>query len=288
MATKLLRGLQQVIYLVAAFCVLFVGRNAVQGERSPLRYSPGFFVQGSSSPPANPPRMGLAEGKTWQDVLTHMDEKRQNGVTTKLVVFLRHGEGTHNVAIEKYGGDAWNAYYCKLPEYLDAPLTTTGVKQAAEASARLNTEIERGLQLQHVLVSPLERALRTFTIAYQNQTSNIGSTPLELPREILGVDTCDERRNISDKRLQFPQLDFSGFESDSDPWWTPDHRETETEIDARASKFLDLIFHNITAQTVGVVSHSVFGAAILRVIGHRAYSLGTAEFLPLLIEEGTS
>ncbi|KAG6955661.1 hypothetical protein JG688_00011786 [Phytophthora aleatoria] len=253
-----------------------------------MRYSPGYFIQGDPSQPipaSSPPRMGLLDGKTWQDVQAEMDMRRREGTQMKLVVFLRHGEGTHNVAIEKYGGDAWNAYYCKLPEYLDAPLTATGIEQAEKASAILNTEIGNGLHLEHVLISPLDRALRTFTIAYRNQTSSISSTPLELPREILGVDTCDERRNISEKRLQYTQLDFNGFESDADPWWTPDHRETDAEIETRASNFLDLIFYNMSARSVGVVSHSVFGAALLRVIGHREYSLGTAEFLPLLIEE---
>ncbi|KAG7395705.1 hypothetical protein PHYBOEH_003310 [Phytophthora boehmeriae] len=236
-------------------------------------------------PVAHAPRMGLRDGKTWQDVQTELDTKNRGGNFTKLVVFLRHGEGTHNVAIDKYGGGAWNAYYCKLPEYLDAPLTLTGIQQAEASSKKLNGEIDSGLQLQHVLISPLERTLRTYTIAYQNQSDKIPSIPLELPREILGVNTCDERRSISEKRVKYPALDFSGFESDADPWWTSNHRETDTEINTRANKFLDLLFNNVSAQSVGVVSHSVFGAALLRVIGHREYNLGTAEFLPLLIEE---
>ncbi|KAH7481820.1 hypothetical protein KRP22_011214 [Phytophthora ramorum] len=282
--------LSRVVMLVVICCALLLQGNVVRGQQAAstkLRYRPGYFVQGDTSQPveANPPHMGLVEGKTWQDVQAAVDAKQKSGVRMKLVVFLRHGEGTHNVAIEKYGGDAWNAYYCKLPEYLDAPLTSKGVQQAEQASTKLNTEISNGLQLQHVLISPLERALRTFTIAYQNQTSNIASTPLELPREVLGVDTCDERRKISEKRLQYPELDFGGFVSDSDPWWTPDHRETDAELETRASKLLGMIFHNVSGHSVGVVSHSVFGAALLRVIGHREYSLGTAEFLPLLIEE---
>ncbi|KAG7383958.1 hypothetical protein PHYPSEUDO_003177 [Phytophthora pseudosyringae] len=280
--------------LMTVLCaLLLVVRSVVHGHEaasSRLRYSSGYFIQGDRSQPipaSNPPRMGLVDGKTWQDVHAEMDRKRREGTQVKLVVFLRHGEGTHNVAIDKYGSDAWNAYYCKLPEYLDAPLTVTGIQQAGNASTRLNTEVSNGLRLEHVVISPLERALRTFAIAYQNQTSNMSSTPLELPREVLGVDTCDERRNISEKRVQYPALDFGGFESDADPWWTPDHRETDVEMETRATKFLELIFHNISAQTVGVVSHSVFGAALLRVIGHRQYSLGTAEFLPLLIDEVT-
>ncbi|RLN54436.1 hypothetical protein BBP00_00008938 [Phytophthora kernoviae] len=262
--------------------------ESLTAATSRFRYSPGFFIQGEPShplPEAHAPRMGLKDGKTWQDVQTEIDAKNRSGTLMKLVVLLRHGEGTHNVAIEKYGSDAWNAYYCKLPVYIDAPLTLTGIQQAETSSLRLNTEINSGLQLQHVLISPLERTLRTYTIVYQNQTAKIPSTPLELPREVLGVDTCDERRSISEKRVQYPDLDFSGFDSDADPWWTSNHRETDNEINSRASKFLDLLFYDISAKSVGVVSHSVFGAALLRVIGHREYSLGTAEFLPLLIEE---
>ncbi|EGZ27664.1 hypothetical protein PHYSODRAFT_261613 [Phytophthora sojae] len=263
------------------FALLVVGNSAASSR---FRHHSGFFAQGDPTvpvPASNAPRMGLVEGKTWEDVQAAMDP---SGARMKLVVFLRHGEGTHNVAIEKYGSDAWNSYYCKLPEFLDAPLTPKGVQQATEASARLNTETSRGLHLEHVLMSPLERALKTFTIAYQSQ-KNVSSKPLELPREILGVDTCDERRSISEKKRQYPDLDFSGFESDADPWWTPDHRETDSELEARANKFLEVLFSDVSAQRVGVVSHSVFGAALLRVIGHREYSLGTAEFLPLLIEE---
>ncbi|KAF4143535.1 Histidine phosphatase superfamily (branch 1) [Phytophthora infestans] len=277
--------------LLTVVCALLLLGTSVRGQQaasSRLRYRPGYFIQGDPShpiPASNPPHMGLLDGKTWRDVHAEMNKRRLGDTRMKLVIFLRHGEGTHNVAIEKYGSDAWNTYYCKLPEYLDAPLTATGIQQAEKASATLNTEIENGLQVEHVLVSPLERALRTFTIAYRNQTSSISSTPLELPREILGTHTCDERRNISEKRMQYSQLDFSGFESDADPWWTQDHRETNAEIETRATKFLKHIFNNYSVRSVGVVSHSVFGAAVLRVIGHPEYNLGTAEFLPLLIEE---
>ncbi|CAH0481397.1 unnamed protein product [Peronospora belbahrii] len=269
------------------FCVfLLVVATSVQAS-SRYRYSNGYFVQGNRNlliPTTNPLRMGLVEGKSWQHVHDKIDERQRNGVHMKLIVFLRHGEGTHNVAIEKYGSEAWNSYYCKLPEYLDAPLTDKGVKQAEETSKKLNAEIGNGLLLQHVLVSPLERALRTSIIAYQNQTTKLSIKSIELPREVLGVDTCDKRRNISEKKLEYREVDFSGFESNEDPWWTPDYRESDVELEIRATKFLDFIFSNSSAKSIGVVSHSVFGAALLRVVGHREYSLGTAELLPLLIE----
>ncbi|KAG7393988.1 hypothetical protein PHYBOEH_005943 [Phytophthora boehmeriae] len=275
--------------LAVCWAILLVSRVTEAATR--FRYAPGLFVQGDPTlpiPAAHPPRMGLMDGKTWQDVQTEVESKNRGGTLTKLVVLLRHGEGIHNVAIEKYGVDAWNSYYCRQPEFLDSPLTSKGIQQAESASVMLNAEISSGLQLQHVLISPLERTLRTYTTAYKNQSDKIPSTPLELPREILGVNTCDERRSISEKRNEYPALDFSGFESDADPWWTPNHRETDPEIEARANRFLDVLFHNFTAQTVGVVSHQAFGAALLRVIGHREYRLATAEFLPLLIEVDTA
>ncbi|KAL8010619.1 putative histidine phosphatase superfamily, clade-1 [Plasmopara halstedii] len=275
------------------FCALLLVKTSVHGQpatSSHYRYVPGYFLQGLPDqpvPPSYPPHMGLLDGKKWQDVQAELAVERPGGAQVKLVVFLRHGEGIHNVAMEKYGGEAWNAYYTKLPEFIDSPLTDKGIQQAENASTILNTEISEGLLLNHVLVSPLERALRTFTVAYQNQSANINHFSLELPREMLGIHTCDQRRKISEKRLQYPQLEFCGFESDEDLLWTPNYRESDAEIDIRATKFLDTIF-NLPSKNVGVVSHSVFGASLLRVIGHRAYTIGTAEFLPLLIEKTTT
>lgn len=253
---------------------------------SRYRYIPKYFSQRdpSQSPPASyPPHMGLQDGYTWHDVHAEVAAGRLEGRNVKLLVFLRHGEGIHNVATNKYGMFAWDGYYSKLPEYLDSPLTKTGVIQAGKASKMLDGEISMGLHLDNVLVSPLERTLHTYSVAYQNQ-QNIKSTVVELAREILGVSTCDQRRSISEKRLEYPHLDFSKIKSDADPWWTSDHRETDAEIKIRATKFLNFIFSNTSSQSVGVVSHSIFAAALLGVINHPVYKIATAEFLPLLIE----
>uniref|UniRef100_M4BZ78 RxLR effector candidate protein n=1 Tax=Hyaloperonospora arabidopsidis (strain Emoy2) TaxID=559515 RepID=M4BZ78_HYAAE len=269
-------------------CALLLAIAPVRGDQSTstgFHYRPGFFVQGDSSqvvPTTNLPRMGLVEGKTWHDVQAEIDAKQREGVEVKLIVFLRHGEGIHNVAIAQYGA-AWDTVG-RDPKYTDAPLTALGMQQAGAASVVLNDAVANGLHLQHVVISPLERTLRTFTIAYQNQTTGITKKPMELAREILGVFTCDKRRSISEKRLEYPDLDFSKIASDEDPWWKADHRETDAEMEVRATKLLEVIFDTTTAQNVGVVSHSVFGAALLRAIGHHEYALDTATFLPLLIE----
>ncbi|CAI5733715.1 unnamed protein product [Hyaloperonospora brassicae] len=274
--------------IVSALLLAAAPVRSEQAAATGFSYLSGFFVQGSAGPalPAtNLPRLGLVEGKTWEDVQAAIDAKEQAGSHVKLIVFLRHGEGIHNVASAKYGAE-WDVYG-RLPEYTDAPLTALGRQQAQAASEALNTEVANGLRLEHVVISPLERTLRTYSIAYQNQTA-ISRAPMELPREILGVFTCDHRRRITEKRVEYPELDFSGIEADEDPWWTPDHRETDAEIELRATKFLEVLFDTSDAHNVGVVSHSVFGAALLRVIGHRNFDLGTATFLPLLIERTAS
>lgn len=112
-----------------------------------LRYVPGFFKQGTASvkvPDSNPEHLGLLDNVTWGDVEAYINGRATQGVQVKLFLFLRHGEGIHNVAEAKYGTEEWERYYRKLAEYTDAKLTALGVQQAEKASERLDTELKRG------------------------------------------------------------------------------------------------------------------------------------------------
>ncbi|KAG6623180.1 Phosphoglycerate mutase family [Phytophthora cinnamomi] len=255
-----------------------------------LRYVPGFFKQGTPSvevPDSNPEHLGLLDNVTWRDVDAYIDERATQGVAVKLLLFLRHGEGIHNVAEAKYGTAEWERYYRKLVEYTDAKLTDLGEQQAARASERLDEELGRGLIIEEVVVSPLERTLHTSMIAYQHH-DEIPKRSMEWPRETIGVCTCDLRGTISSKALQYPRVDFSDVWSDADPWWTPDHRETDAHIDDRARVFLNRVFYGDRASHVGVVTHSGMTHAAMRVIGHREYSVATAEVVPFLLEDTRS
>ncbi|KAG6942477.1 hypothetical protein JG688_00018184 [Phytophthora aleatoria] len=254
-----------------------------------LRYVPGFFKQGTpfvEIPASNPEHLGLLDNVTWTDVDAYINARAIQGVDVKLFLFLRHGEGIHNVAEATYGTEAWDRYYSKLAKYTDAKLTKLGMQQADKASERIDEELNRGLTLQEVVVSPLERTLHTAMIAYQNH-QKIPKRSMEWPRETIGVCTCDLRGTISSKAGQYPSIDFSDVWSDADPWWTPDHRETELHINDRARIFLNRVFYGHRATHVGVVTHSGLTTAAMRVIGHRKYCVATAEVIPFLLEDTT-
>ncbi|KAL4152606.1 hypothetical protein PRNP1_009534 [Phytophthora ramorum] len=252
-----------------------------------LRYVPGFFKQGTPSvgiPTSNPKHLGLLDNVTWADVDAYINDRAAQGVHVKLFLFLRHGQGTHNVAETKYGTEEWERYYRKLAEYTDAKLTNLGIQQAAKASERVDAELERGLKMEEVVVSPLERTLHTSMIAFQNHVQ-IPKRSMEWPRETIGVCTCDLRGTISSKALQYPGVDFSDLWSDADPWWTPDDRESELHINDRVRIFLNRVFYSHKTSYVGVVTHGGLTNAAMRVIGHRTYSVATAEFVPFLLED---
>ncbi|KAK1948586.1 putative phosphoglycerate mutase [Phytophthora citrophthora] len=252
-----------------------------------LRYVPGFFKQGTPSidvPDTNPEHLGLLDNVTWKDVDVYIKGRAAQGVDVKLLLLLRHGEGIHNVAEAKYGTEAWERYYRKLAKYTDAKLTSLGMGQAQKAAKRVDEELKRGLKIDEVIVSPLERTLHTAMIAYQKH-EEIPKRSMEWPRETIGICTCDLRGTISSKAEQYKTIDFSEIWSDADPWWTPDHRETEAHIDDRARMFLNRVFYSHKTTYIGVVSHSGLITAAMRVVGHRKYSVATAEIIPFLLED---
>lgn len=268
--------------------LLFTFETAASSSSFTLRYVPGFFKQGTPSvdrPASNPERFGLLDNVSWSDVDAYIDRQASRGVRAKLLLFLRHGQGIHNVAEAKYGTEAWERYYRKLAAYTDAELTDLGVLQAVNASKRIDAELKQGLRLGRVLVSPLERALHTSMVAYQNH-GEIPKQSMEWPRETIGICTCDLRGTISSKAAMYPTIDFDDFWSDADPWWTPTERESEQHIDGRARIFLNRVFYEGQTTYVGVVTHGGLTNAVMRVIGHRSYSLATAEVIPFLVEDG--
>ncbi|KAE9025951.1 hypothetical protein PR003_g10251 [Phytophthora rubi] len=291
-----MRSFTPLLLLFELFVGLFVAPSLALSERDEsdvpfsLRYVPGFFKQGTPSvqvPASNPEHLGLVDNVTWGDVDAYINGRATQGVQVKLLLFLRHGEGTHNVAEAKYGTEEWERYYRKLAEYTDAKLTDVGMQQAEKASERLDGEMKRGLEIEEVVVSPLERTLHTSMIAYRNH-EEIPKRSMEWPRETIGVCTCDLRGTISSKALQYRSIDFSDVWSDADPWWTPDHRETEAHIDDRARVFLNRVFYGHKASHIGVVTHSGMTHAAMRVVGHREYKVATAEVIPFLLEDASS
>jgi broad specificity phosphatase PhoE len=248
----------------------------------PFRTLPGFFLQGdvaTESPAHYAPRLGLLPKQKWSDVTSTLDAH-----DAKLVIFLRHGEGLHNADKARVGDAAWEHEYQFRTDYIDAPLTQSGVDQAVDAGKMLHQELQDGgLALDLVVVSPLERTLDTYKHAWGQVQSSAPVVAMEIVRETLGVCPCDQRKATTPKREAFPEIDFCGVVDEQDPWWKPDHRESDDEIDARARRFLQQIMVQRGERRVLVVSHSGFTRACLRALGHRYYRPANGELVPVLV-----
>lgn len=189
----------------------------------------------------------------------------------KTVHFCRHGQGFHNLMadIASANGREWkqftqtpeNPYV--MPEILDAPLTEKGRQQALALQPRV-----RSLENQPSLVvfSPNCRALQTGVLAFEHLIDKVPFVAHEMVREENGVHLCDKRRPVSRQKAEFPQIDFSLLDSEEDPLYRPDKRETKLEVADRVYKFMEWLACR-EEQHVAVSSHSgwlltVFNAVV--------------------------
>lgn len=158
----------------------------------------------------------------------------------KAVYLVRHAEGTHNAADKEFGTERWESELAFSDTYLDADLTPFGVRDAqSKGPASVRAELGKGMPpIERVVVSPLSRAIQTAQNFFaKDQVPAAPFVSMENCREILGYHTCDKRRSVSELRLKFPDVDFSAIKDEHDPLWTPTHRETDEEMQARARVF---------------------------------------------------
>ncbi|KZV90748.1 hypothetical protein EXIGLDRAFT_720073, partial [Exidia glandulosa HHB12029] len=230
------------------------------------RYSvvKGLFAQDEDdfvpTPDQIEPQLGLLDDAgRWPDVRA-MNESARDGVSFKLIIAGRHGQGFHNVAIQKYGEMTWGP---------DPLLTPIGLDQAKTAHEAWN--LYRPPTPDALFSSPFRRALRTCEITFPGRRVKV----LENIREKLTGWTCDVRSPISTLLTsEFPLFDFSSYGALLIPDPCADLRtETEAEAADRARKALDYIFDNEgEAQDVEVVSitaHAGWMRALFDTVGRR-------------------
>eukprot|EP00551_Chaetoceros_affinis_P004063 CAMPEP_0203680348 /NCGR_PEP_ID=MMETSP0090-20130426/38889_1 /ASSEMBLY_ACC=CAM_ASM_001088 /TAXON_ID=426623 /ORGANISM="Chaetoceros affinis, Strain CCMP159" /LENGTH=349 /DNA_ID=CAMNT_0050548369 /DNA_START=145 /DNA_END=1194 /DNA_ORIENTATION=- len=212
-------------------------------------------------------------------------------IIVKIVHFVRHGQGFHNLFADIYKneGKEWTQFkneennpYVKM-ELLDAPLTDKGRKQAQILRPRIdafgtnkknssnginsnndNNENEKGTTsdvldeeqtLEMVVLSTNCRALQTGVIAFQSYIGKVPFIAHEMIREEIGVHLCDQRRPISSQKLEFPMVNFDLVESDEDDLFSYEERESKAGVGERIYKFMEWL--ELREEThVGVTSHS--------------------------------
>lgn len=71
--------------------------------------------------------------------------------------------------------------------------------------------------------------------------------------------------------------------TEADELWSPTHRETNAELDARIKRLLDDVFSTDDSAFISFTSHSGAICALLRVLGHREFRLCTGGVIPVLV-----
>lgn len=199
-----------------------------------------------------------------------------------------------NVGEAKYGTKAWDDYWSKLDGdgelyWLDAHLTEIGKQQARNNNAFFQLQVRDAKMPspERYYVSPLYRCLQTanFTYSGLDAPSDRPFKPLvkELMREVMGEHTCDKRSTQTVIHEAVPSWDIEPGFTEQDELWQADHRETDSEHDARTKTLLDDVFAHDGHTFISFTSHSGSIASLLRVVGHRQLKVPTGGLMPILL-----
>lgn len=174
--------------------------------------------------------------------------------------------------------------------WADADLTENGLKQAQIANAYWQKQIST----QHVpypqsyYTSPLTRCLRTANITFSNlelpHYYPFVPTVKEFFREGISTHTCDRRNSKTYIKNLFPDFNIEAGFTEKDELWSGVVAEPSGAQDARSKSVLDDVFANDDHTWVSITSHSGEIRSLLRVLGHREFSLGTGAIIPVLVK----
>lgn len=107
----------------------------------------------------------------------------------------------------------------------------------------------------------------------------------ELLREGISIHTCDRRSSRTYISDNFPSYEIETNFTEKDELWNGVTAETSSAQDTRSRTIINEIFNDEKAGTyVSITSHSGEIASILRVLGHRTFSLNTGAIIPVLVK----
>ncbi|KAF9459983.1 phosphoglycerate mutase-like protein [Collybia nuda] len=252
----------------------------------------GCFVQDdglATGVPAIPPRFGLIDDspERWTRFVAHIDQLKNTSDSNtkhKVIFFGRHGEGFHNVAIDKYQHQAWIHYWAKLDgdgEIVwgpDPELTAIGVGQAISAHEAWKAELPFGIpHPEKFYTSPLTRAMKTCEITFDGilPDDKRRAIVIENCREHNGAYTCDKRRTKSYIQQMFPLFDVEPDFSEEDTLWDENVREAKKHLTERARKVLDYIFENDEETFISITAHIGIIRSFWECLGRSPYELPT-------------
>lgn len=164
----------------------------------------------------------------------------------KYLYLIRHGHSLHNELFHKIGVEAF-----RIPQTIDAPLTSEGHLQSAE----LGQSWHRKPEIDLVLVSPLTRTLETAMNIFGD--TDIPMISHEFLREYpIGQDTCNKRSSLTSLKNKFPKIEFH-LESDHDTLWSQECRENIDELEQRINTMVNYL-QGRQEKNIAIVGHSSF------------------------------
>jgi broad specificity phosphatase PhoE len=180
---------------------------------------------------------------------------------TKIVHWVRHGQGIHNVAGEQ---DRLHGYLKEENE--DALLTEKGKLQCNELAIK-SKELGICDRADLLVVSPMHRTIQTASYGFPLLLGKIPWIAIENLRETTGLHPCDRRRPISEHMEHYPHIDFSHVLDDIDPLYHlyTCEREPDAHVALRARKFLEWLAAREEKEVV-VVTHSAFLRVLFRTV----------------------
>ncbi|KAK6526318.1 hypothetical protein TWF694_004917 [Orbilia ellipsospora] len=240
--------------------------------------------------------------KAFTDRVAELNANAAPDETYKVLYLARHGQGYHNLAIEKYGHPKWEREIGMLREYEglqlgpDPDLTDTGKKEALGVNKIWKTQIskymlsEAGALPQKFYASPFTRALQTLEVTWHDIVLNLPDAPKvhvkEGLRETIGRHYCDYRGDMRDIRKAFPWVETEEGMKDEDTIWTEAREDGRVggSMDWRVRDALDDIFINDGETFISITAHSGCLGCVMRVTGHRFFALETSRMVPLVVK----
>ncbi|KAF4636322.1 hypothetical protein G7Y89_g1753 [Cudoniella acicularis] len=241
------------------------------------------------------PERKKTQWQRFENKVERLNQESNSKTQYKVLYMGRHGEGYHNVAEAFYGTHDWDCYWSLqdgngTATWADALLTTEGIAQAKKANAFWHLEIstQKIPTPESYYTSPLMRCLATADITFSGlklpEDRPFTPTIKELIREAIGAHTCDRRSTKTEIQKAYPNWPFEHGFAENDLLWDANLRETNEAMDIRLREALDDIFSNDEKTFISISSHSGAIGSILRVLGHRDFSLGTGQVIPVLVK----
>jgi broad specificity phosphatase PhoE len=256
----------------------------------------GLINQSYPTDPSN--AASLTQWQRFSVLISSLNSHAAPNIEYKLLFLGRHGEGWHNAAETYYGTPAWNCYWSLLDgnataTWADPDLTSNGIAQALIAhNFWLSMIATQKIQVpQSYYTSPLYRCLTTANLTFTGlplprQYPFIATVKSKL-REDVSEHTCDRRSNRTYIHASFPKYRFEPGFTEYDTLWTGITAEPSSAQDARSKELLDDIFSSDCDTYLSFTSHSGEIGSLLRVLGHRVFSLRTGAVIPVLVKAET-